>query len=95
MEKCTYCIQRISRARRAADKEDRPIADGEVVTACQSACPTRAISFGDLSQEEASVFALRKEPQHYSLLGHLNTKPRTTYLAQVRNINAQLIGKEG
>jgi len=94
MEKCTYCIQRISRARRAADKEDRPIADGEVVTACQSACPTRAISFGDLSQGEASVSALRREPQHYNLLGHLNTKPRTTYLAQVRNINAQLIGKE-
>ena len=56
MEKCTYCVQRISRARRAADKEDRAIADGEVVTACQAACPTEAISFGDLSQRaEASV----------------------------------------
>jgi Fe-S-cluster-containing dehydrogenase component len=95
MEKCTYCIQRISRARRAADKADRPIADGEVVTACQSACPTRAISFGDLSREEASVSELRKEPHHYSLLGHLNTKPRTTYLAQVRNLNPALMEKEG
>jgi molybdopterin-containing oxidoreductase family iron-sulfur binding subunit len=95
MEKCTYCVQRITRARHTADKETRPIADGEVVTACQAACPTRAISFGDLSQATASVSALRKEPHHYSLLGHLDTKPRTTYLAQVRDSNPQLIGKDG
>jgi Fe-S-cluster-containing dehydrogenase component len=95
MEKCTYCVQRISRARHAADKEDRLISDGEVVTACQSACPTRAISFGDLSRSEASVSALGKQPQHYSLLRHLDTKPRTTYLAQVRDINPRLEGKTG
>jgi len=95
MEKCTYCVQRISRARHAADKEDRLISDGEVVTACQSACPTRAINFGDLSQPQANVSALRKEPHHYSLLGHLDTKPRTTYLAQVRDINPQPDGKDG
>jgi Fe-S-cluster-containing dehydrogenase component len=95
MEKCTYCIQRISRARRAAEKEDRSIREGEVVTACQAACPTRAIHFGDLSQEEARVATLAKEPHHYSLLAHLNTKPRTTYLAQVRNLNSDLGRKEG
>ena len=95
MEKCTYCVQRISRARRAADKEDRPIADGEVVTACQAACPTRAISFGDLSLSEAKVSIQRQEPHHYSLLGHLNTKPRTTYLAQVRDFNPNLVGRPG
>jgi Fe-S-cluster-containing dehydrogenase component len=95
MEKCTYCVQRISRARHAADKEDRLISDGEVVTACQSACPTRAINFGDLSQPEANVSALRNEPHHYSLLGHLDTKPRTTYLAQIRDINPQPDGKDG
>jgi molybdopterin-containing oxidoreductase family iron-sulfur binding subunit len=95
MEKCTYCVQRITRARHAADKENRAIADGEVVTACQAACPTRAIGFGDLSQATAGVSALRKEPHHYSLLGHLDTKPRTTYLAQVRDSNPQLIGKDG
>ena len=85
MEKCTFCVQRISRARRNAEKLHRGIADGEVVTACQASCPTSAISFGDLSEPQAAVSALRKEPHHYELLGHLNTKPRTTYLAQIRN----------
>lgn len=92
MEKCTYCVQRISRARRLADREDRPIADGEVVTACQSACPTKAIHFGDLSIDGADASALRKQPHRYDLLGHLNTKPRTTYLAQVRNLNPSVKG---
>ena len=63
MEKCTYCVQRISRARRAAEKEHRTIRDGEVVTACQAACPTRAISFGDLSDANSRINALRTEPQ--------------------------------
>lgn len=85
MEKCTFCVQRISQARRNAEKADRGIADGEVVTACQAACPTSAISFGDLSKKEAEVSGLRSEPHHYELLGHLNTRPRTTYLAQIRN----------
>ena len=66
MEKCTFCVQRISRARRNAEKADRGIADGEVVTACQAACPTSAISFGDLSNPGAAVSALRQEPHHYS-----------------------------
>ena len=87
MEKCTYCVQRISRARRAAEKEHRKIRDGEVVTACQAACPTRAISFGDLSDAASRINALRAEPQAYSLLGELGTRPRTTYLARLANPN--------
>ncbi|MCB1739023.1 MAG: 4Fe-4S dicluster domain-containing protein, partial [Gammaproteobacteria bacterium] len=90
MEKCTYCVQRISRARRHARVEHRPIADGEVVTACQAACPTRAISFGDLSDEHGRIAKLRREPHHYALLGHLGTRPRTTYLAHLRNPNPAL-----
>jgi molybdopterin-containing oxidoreductase family iron-sulfur binding subunit len=90
MEKCTYCVQRISRARRAAEKEDRAIADGDVVTACQAACPTRAISFGDKNDKTSRVTALRNEPQHYALLAHLGTRPRTTYLARLRNPNPAL-----
>ena len=85
MEKCTYCVQRISRARRGAEKEVRKIVDGEVVTACQSACPTRAISFGDINEAGSRVTSLKSGPRHYELLGHLGTRPRTTYLADVRN----------
>jgi Fe-S-cluster-containing dehydrogenase component len=90
MEKCTYCVQRISLARRDAEKENRSIRDGEVVTACQAACPTRAISFGDLNNPKASVRALRHEPHSYALLGDLGTRPRTTYLARVSNPNPEL-----
>ncbi len=85
MEKCTYCVQRISSARRAAEREDRTIAVDEVKTACQSACPTNAIVFGDLNQETSGVSRLRSDERHYALLGHLDTRPRTTYLADVRN----------
>jgi molybdopterin-containing oxidoreductase family iron-sulfur binding subunit len=90
MEKCTYCVQRISRARRAAEKENRAIRDGEVVTACQEACPTRAISFGNLADPLASIHGLRDAPQSYALLGELGTRPRTTYLARLRNSNPGL-----
>jgi molybdopterin-containing oxidoreductase family iron-sulfur binding subunit len=90
MEKCTYCVQRISRARRESEKTDTPIPDGGVVTACQSACPTRAISFGDLNDKDARVNALRHEPHHYAMLGHLGTRPRTTYLARLDNRNPSL-----
>jgi molybdopterin-containing oxidoreductase family iron-sulfur binding subunit len=90
MEKCTYCVQRISRQRREAKKEMREIRDGEVVTACQSACPTQAIVFGDLNRPGSAVSALRREPHHYALLGHLGTRPRTTYLKQVRFSNPAL-----
>ncbi|MGJ0394248.1 MAG: 4Fe-4S dicluster domain-containing protein [Methylocystis sp.] len=94
MEKCTYCLQRISRARRTAEKENRRIAEGEIVTACQAACPTRAIIFGDLSNADGKVSQLRNEPQHYEMLGHLGTRPRTTYLAAIENPNPALREKE-
>ncbi|MGH7176733.1 MAG: molybdopterin oxidoreductase, partial [Tepidisphaeraceae bacterium] len=85
MEKCTYCIQRISEARINAKKEDRAIRDGEVITACQGACPTRAISFGNIADPSSQVAKLKREPTNYALLEELNTKPRTTYLPRFRN----------
>jgi len=90
MEKCTYCVQRISDARRLAERENRSIGPGEVTTACQDACPTRAISFGDRNAAAAEVNKLRREPRHYELLGHLDTRPRTSYLARLRNPNPAL-----
>ncbi|MBE7219619.1 MAG: 4Fe-4S dicluster domain-containing protein [Caulobacteraceae bacterium] len=92
MEKCTYCVQRISGARRAAEKEDRPIAPGEVTTACQDSCPTRAIRFDDLTRPGSVTAAARADPRHYALLGELGTRPRTTYLARLRNPNPALEG---
>ena len=85
MEKCTYCVQRISEARIGADIADTPIADGSVMTACQQACPTRAISFGNIKDKTARVVAEKAEPTSYAMLAELGTKPRTTYLAKVRN----------
>jgi molybdopterin-containing oxidoreductase family iron-sulfur binding subunit len=85
MEKCTYCVQRISTARRAAEREGRPIGPDEVRTACQNACPTQAITFGDLNQDTSTVNRQRADDRHYALLGHLGTRPRTTYLADIRN----------
>ena len=90
MEKCTYCVQRISGARRTAEKDGRTIRDGEVVTACQAACPTRAIAFGNLADSQAAIHALRDAPQSYALLGELGTRPRTTYLARLQNHNPAL-----
>ncbi len=90
MEKCTYCVQRINHARVAAKLEDREIQDGEVVTACQSACPTEAIVFGNLNDPTSQVSKLKAGERNYSLLAELNTRPRTTYLAIVRNPNTQL-----
>jgi molybdopterin-containing oxidoreductase family iron-sulfur binding subunit len=90
MEKCTYCVQRINVARIAADKEDRQIRDGELLTACQAACPTQALVFGNLNDEQSAVRELAESSLNYSLLGDLNTRPRTTYLAVVRNPNSEL-----
>ncbi len=85
MEKCTYCIQRISEARIKTKKEDRRIRDGEVVTACQQACPAEAIIFGDLSDPKSRVSKLRQHQLSYGMLAELNTRPRTRYLAKLRN----------
>ncbi|HVS30920.1 MAG TPA: TAT-variant-translocated molybdopterin oxidoreductase [Thermoanaerobaculia bacterium] len=90
MEKCTYCVQRINHARIEAAKQDRRVRDGEVVTACQQACPTQAIVFGDMNDPGSGVAQLKKEPTNYALLGELNTRPRTTYLATIRNPNPEL-----
>jgi molybdopterin-containing oxidoreductase family iron-sulfur binding subunit len=90
MEKCTYCTQRISLARINAKLEDRQIRDGEIVTACQAACPTDAIVFGNINDPNSRVTQLKKNPLTYGLLEELNTKPRTTYLAVVRNPNTAL-----
>ncbi len=90
MEKCTYCIQRIETAHILADREGRRIRDGEVVTACQAVCPTRAIRFGDLRDPASSVSEAKRSPRDYLLLEELNTRPRTSYLARVRNPNPAL-----
>jgi molybdopterin-containing oxidoreductase family iron-sulfur binding subunit len=83
MEKCTYCVQRISRARIAAKTDERAIRDGEVVTACQGACPTRAIVFGDLNDPDSAIRRAKASPRNYALLEELGVRPRTTYLAKV------------
>jgi MoCo/4Fe-4S cofactor protein with predicted Tat translocation signal len=92
MEKCTYCVQRIMYARIESEKEDRRVRDGEIVTACQSACPTEAIIFGDLNDPESRVARLQHDKRNYSLLAELNTRPRTTYLSAMRNPNEEIHG---
>lgn len=83
MEKCTYCTHRISSARSNAANEGRALRDGEVETACQRACPTRAITFGDINDPDSAVSRAKDSGRHYAMLGQLGTRPRTTYLARV------------
>ena len=93
MEKCTYCIQRISAARIQAEEEGRSIRDGELRTACQQACPTDAIIFGNINDESSQVRNLKEEPHNYTLLAELGTLPRTSYLAKIKNPNPEIKGQ--
>jgi len=90
MEKCSYCIQRITAARIEADKENRAIRDGEVVTACQQACPASAITFGNINDKQSRVASLQADERSYQVLADLNTRPRTKYVAAVLNPNPEL-----
>src|SRR5262249_43530922 len=86
----TYCVQRINSARIEAKKERREIKDGEIKTACQQTCPTDAIVFGNINDKNSMVSKLKSEPHDYKLLADLNTHPRTTYLARLRNPNPEI-----
>ncbi|MCC6744973.1 MAG: 4Fe-4S dicluster domain-containing protein, partial [Acidobacteria bacterium] len=90
MEKCTYCVQRIWRARIASEIENRPVRDGEIRTACQQTCPTDAIVFGNANDHESRVVKLKATKLNYTLLDELNVFPRTSYLGRVTNPNPEL-----
>ena len=90
MEKCSYCVQRIQEAKLTADKENRGVRDGEIVTACQQACPATAITFGNLNDHASKVAQLHADERSYSVLADLNTRPRTQYVAAVLNLNPEL-----
>jgi molybdopterin-containing oxidoreductase family iron-sulfur binding subunit len=90
MEKCTYCVQRINEVRIEAKKQNREPKDGEILTACQQACPTKTIVFGNVADKESEVYKLRHDPRAYLLLEELLTRPRTSHLAKLRNPNPEI-----
>jgi Fe-S-cluster-containing dehydrogenase component len=93
MEKCSFCLQRIAEARIVADRENRPV--GEVVTACQAACPTQAFTFGNMADQGSEVAKRKQSPLDYALLAGQNTRPRVTYEARIRNPNPTIEGGSG
>ncbi len=92
VEKCTYCVQRIQRAKIATKREGRELEDGDVVTACQQACPAEAITFGDIRDDSSAVSKARAVDRNYALLADVGTRPRTRFLGKVRNPNPELAG---
>jgi len=90
MEKCTYCVQRINAAKIEAEKQDRSVRDGEIVTACQQVCPSEAIVFGNVADTNSRVSKVKAKTLNYSLLEDLNARPRTTYQARLRNPNPEM-----
>jgi molybdopterin-containing oxidoreductase family iron-sulfur binding subunit len=90
MEKCSYCVQRIQAVKIEAEKQDRPVRDGEIVTACQAVCPADAIVFGDINNKANRVAKWKADPRNFNLLAELNTRPRTSYLARLRNPNPEI-----
>jgi len=95
MEKCSYCIQRIEEHKITAEKENRRVKDGEIVTACQQACPTKAIVFGDMNDPNSQIVKMKASARNYNLLEDLGTRPRTTYLSRLRNPNPELEQEKG
>jgi len=106
MEKCTYCVQRINAARIQAEVQEvqlqqadpnarRVIKDGEVLTACQQACPTEALVFGNVNDPNSKVSKIKAQPRNYSVLSDINTRPRTTYIANVVNPNLEIGDRTG
>jgi molybdopterin-containing oxidoreductase family iron-sulfur binding subunit len=90
MEKCTYCVQRISAAKITAKNENRTVKDGEIQTACEQACPSEAIVFGNINDPKSRVVETKQNDRTYDMLAELNIKPRTSYLAKLRNPNPEI-----